>query len=200
MRGAPPPAFQCPVVSGAAKTLGTTLALCGALIAFSGFAVGASTETTPEAPPPPAPTTLDSSNVKPELVVPANLPLELRGIVIDERGSFFGFYNMKNGRSTWIALGKPMDGFVVRSHDEGSDWITAEFEGHVFTMALKKTPVGERGLPPPPLTPLPRVKGNEAVRTEMLNRKVLRLRAQKSRLKKVIEKNAYSVPDEPEKE
>lgn len=201
MRGAHPPSPLCPpVIFGATKRVGTALALCGALVGFGGLPRKAIAQT------PAPPSTLDGSTVKPELVVPANLPLELRGILIDERGSFFGFYNMKNGRSTWVALGKSMDGFVVRSHDEGSDWITAEFEGHVFTMALKKAPIGEVGVAATPVSPLPRAKENDAIRAEILNRKVLRLRAQKSRLKKVIEKNQYSVspeaesPKEPAKE
>jgi|GEM_PF-6126285 len=178
-----------PLILGAVVTRrGTALALCGALMAVCSSAVKAGPEPL---------STADSKVLAPERVAPANLPLELRGIVLDESGPLFGFYNLKNGRSTWVALGKPMDGFVVRSHDEGSDWITAEFEGHVFTMALKKAPLGGPGLiaPPPTLA-----KANEANRSEILNRKVLRLRTQKARLQKVIKDNAYAVPEEAAKE
>lgn len=67
-------------------------------------------------------------------------PLEFRGVFMDQGESFFSIHNPATRVSTWVGLNESGAEFAVRSYDEATQTIVADFKGRSLTLRLSKAP------------------------------------------------------------
>ncbi len=68
------------------------------------------------------------------------LPLEFRGVFMDQGEYFFSLFNPATKASVWVGLNEAGQEFTVRSYDDGAQTIVADFKGRSLTLSLSKAP------------------------------------------------------------
>jgi len=84
------------------------------------------------------------------------MPLELRGVFVDQGETFLSIYDPASHAGRWVGLNEAGNPFTVRSYDAAKGLATIEFQGRELSITLKQAkivnlpPAAVAGLAPAP--------------------------------------------------
>jgi hypothetical protein len=76
-------------------------------------------------------------------VVPAPPQLELRGVMVEGRTTWFNVYNAETKESAWVQQGDRLANFAVKEYDANREALMLDYQQRLVSVALKqsKTPL-----------------------------------------------------------